>query len=164
MLLPSGAKEPFLSAALWLSVLVVSAGLAYSIIFSEVTLALDRTLSDGGIGRGYQAALLPPWQVRLSLATYALALALTALSWYSFGTVRGLATVVALFGCSLAWRAVLPKGHSTHYLKLIVISMGRRYADWVRSGDSVRAAAMASLMRKMGLDLPGIGRRPETFV
>jgi hypothetical protein len=152
-----------LSAALWLSVLVLSGGLAYSIIFSEVTLALDRTLSDGDLGSGYQAALLPPWQVRLSLLVYALALAVTVLAWYRFGVVRGIATVVALFGCSLAWRAVLPKGHSRHYLKLIVISMGRRYADWVRSGDSVRAAAMASLIRKMGLDLPtGIRPRPET--
>lgn len=50
---------------------------------------------------------------------------------------------------------MLPKGHGRHYLKLIVISMGRRYANWVRSGDSVRAAAMASLIRKMGLELPG---------
>jgi len=153
-----------LSAALWLSVLVLSAGLAYSIIFSEVARALDRTLSDSGIGDGYQAALLPPWQVRFSLLVYALALAVTVLSWYRFGSVRGLATVVGLFGCSLAWRAVLPKGHSRHYLKLIVISMGRRYADWVRSGDSVRAAAMASLIGKMGLDLPGIVRRPETSI
>jgi hypothetical protein len=151
-----------LSAALWLSVLVLSAGLAYSIIFSEVTLALDRTLSESDFGSGYQAALLPPWQVRLSLLVYALTLAVTVLSWYDFGAVRGVATVMALFGGSLAWRAVLPKGHSRHYLKLIVISMGRRYADWVRRGDSVRAAAMASLMRKMGLDLPASGPRSET--
>jgi len=151
-----------LSAALWLSVLVLSAGLAYSIIFSEVTLALDRTLSGSEVGSGYQAALLPPWQVRLSLLVYTLALTVTVLSWYDFGVVRGVATVVALFGGSLAWRMVLPKGHSRHYLKLIVISMGRRYADWVRAGDSVRAAAMASLMRKMGLDLPAIGARRES--
>jgi hypothetical protein len=153
-----------LSAALWLSVLVLSAGLAYSIIFSEVTLALDRTLSESDVGSGYQAALLPPWQVRLSLLVYTLALTVTVLSWYDFGVVRGVATVVALYGCSLAWRMVLPKGYSRHYLKLIVISMGRRYADLVRSGDSVRAAAMASLMRKMGLDLPGIGPRPERSI
>ena len=151
-----------MSAALWLSVLVLSAGLAYSIVFSEVALALDRTLSESDVGSGYQAALLPPWQVRLSLLVYTLALTVTVLSWYDFGVVRGVATVVALFGCSLAWRMVLPQGHSRHYLKLIVISMGRRYADWVRSGDSVRAAAMASLMRKMGLDLPAIARRPES--
>ena len=56
-----------MSTALWISALVLSFGLAYAIIFSEVTLALGRTLSDDRPGRGYQDALTPPWQARLSL-------------------------------------------------------------------------------------------------
>jgi len=148
-----------LSAALWLSVLALSAGLAYSVVFSEVTLALGRTLSEAGPDSAYQAALTPPWQARLSVLVYALTLAVVVVSAYQFGVLRGLATVLVLFAGSLAWRQVLPKGHSRHYLKLIVISMARRYANWVRCGDSVRAAAMAGLIGRMGLELPGMPRR-----
>jgi hypothetical protein len=134
--------------------LVLSAGLAYAIIFSEVTLALGSVLSDERAGRGYQDALTPPWQTWFSLLVYLLTFIVIALSWYEFGFARAVSTVTVLFAASLVWRRALPKGHSTHYLKLIITSMARRYADWVRSGDRVRAAAMADLLGKMGLDLP----------
>jgi hypothetical protein len=154
-------KDPLLSTALWVSVFVLSFGLAYAIIFSEVTLALGRTLSGHGGGRGYQDALTPPWQARLSLLIYVLTLVAIALSWYEFGIGRGIATVVLLFAGSMLWRRVLPQGHSGHYLKLIVTSMVQRYADWVRRGDHVRAGVMAQLLGKMGLELPGVSRLPE---
>ncbi len=154
--LPPAVRERLLSTALWLSVLALSAGLAYSLVFSEVTLALGHALSEAGPESGYQAALTPPWQARLSLLIYALTISVTVMSGYEFGIGRGLLTVLAFFGGSALWRRVLPKGHSRHYLKLIVVSMARRYADWVRCGDAVRAAAMAALIGKMGLDLPGL--------
>jgi len=155
-------KDPVLSTALWVSVFVLSFGLAYAIIFSEVTLALGRTLSEHDAGRGYQDALTPPWQARLSLVIYVLTLVTIALSWYGFGIGRCIATVVLLFAGSMLWRRVLPQGHSRHYLKLIVTSMVQRYADWVRRGDHVRAGVMAQLLGKMGLELPVVGRLPET--
>ena len=154
-------KDPLLSTALWVSVFVLSFGLAYAIIFSEVTLALGRTLSEHGGGRGFQDALTPPWQARLSVVVYVATLVVIALSWYEFGIGRGIATVVLLFTGSMLWRRVLPQGHSRHYLKLIVTSMVQRYADWVRSGDHVRAGVMAQLLGKMGLELPGVARLPE---
>lgn len=70
-------------------------------------------------------------------------------------------TVAVLFAGSIIWRQVLPQGHSTHYLKLIVTSMARRYANCVPSGDRVRAAAMAELLGKMGLGLPEVSPRTE---
>jgi hypothetical protein len=155
-------KEQVLSAVLWVSVFVLSLGLAYAIVFSEVTLALGRTLGNDAPGRGYQDAVTPPWQARFGLLVYVLTLVLIALSWYEFGIGRGLGTILLLFAGSIVWRRVLPRSHSSHYLKLIVVSMSRRYADWVRCGDRVRAAAMGELLGKMGLDLPGIPRRPET--
>jgi hypothetical protein len=151
-----------LSTALWISVLVLSFGLAYAIIFSEVTLALGRTLSDERPGRGYQDALTPPWQARLSLIIYVQTFVVIALSWYEFGAGRALGTVVLLFGGSVLCRRVLPRGHSRHYLKLIVISMAHRYADCLQRGDHVRASVMAQLLNKMGLDLPGVSQVPET--
>jgi hypothetical protein len=147
-----------LNAALWVSVsvLVLSLGLAYSIIFNEVTLALGRTLSETQVGPGYQAALTPPWAARLAVLVLLMMLALICVSWYEFGAARGIATVLALFAGSWVWRRMLPKAHSTHYLRLIVVSMTRRYADWVRAGDKVRAAAMRELIGKMGLQVPGV--------
>jgi len=72
-------------------------GLAYAIIFSEVTLALGRTVNGDSPGRGCQDALRPPWQGRLSLLIDVLAFAGVALSGVEFGIGRGLATVVLLF-------------------------------------------------------------------
>ena len=149
-----------MSVILWASVLVLSPGLAYAIVFSEVTLALGSSLCDERTGRGYQDAVTPPWQTCFSLLVYLLSLVVVALSWYEFGIARAGITLALLFACSIVWRRVLPKGHSTHYLKLIVTSMAHRYASWVRSGDRVRAAAMAELLGKMGLDPPGVPRRP----
>ena len=151
-----------MSTALWASVFVLSFGLAYAIIFSEVTLALGRTLSGHGGGRGFQDALTPPWQARLSVVIYVATLVVIALSCYEFGIGRGIATVLLLFTGSMLWRRVLPQGHSRHYLKLIVTSMVQRYADWVRNGDHVRAGVMAQLLGKMGLELPGVARLTET--
>jgi hypothetical protein len=145
-------------------VLVLSFGLAYAIIFSEVTLALGRTLSGNSAGRGFQDALTPPWQARLSLVIYVLTLVSIFLSGYEFGIGRCIATVVLLFAGSMLCRRILPRGHSRHYLKLIVISMVQRYADWVRRGDHVRAGVMAQLLGKMGLELPGVPRLPEISI
>ena len=96
-----------MSAALWVSVLVLSLGLAYAIVFSEVTLALGRTLSDDSPGRGCQDALTPPWQARLSLLSYVLAFVVVTLFWVEFGIGRGLATVVLLFSGSTLGRRLL---------------------------------------------------------
>ena len=153
-----------MSTALWVSVFILSFGLAYAIIFSEVTLALGRSLSNDSPGRGYQDALTPPWQARLSLVIYVATLVAVAFSWYEFGIGRCIATVALLFAGSMLWRRVLPQGHSRHYLKLIVTSMVQRYADWVRRGDHVRAGVMAQLLGKMGLELPGVPRLPETSI
>jgi len=148
-------NDQILNTILWVAVFILSLGIAYAIIFSEVTRALGSSLSDEPAGRGYQDAVTPPWQTWFSLLAYVLALVVIALSWYEFGIGRAVNTVTVLFAATVVWRRVLPEGHSTHYLKLILTSMTRRYANWVRSGDRVRAATMAELLGKIGLDLPG---------
>ena len=148
-------NDQLLNTVLWVAVFILSLGIAYAIIFSEVTRALGGSLSDEPAGRGYQDAVTPPWQTWFSLLAYLLAFVVIALSWYEFGIARAVNTVTVLFAGTVVWRRVLPEGRSTHYLKLIVTSMARRYANWVRSGDRVRAATMAELLGKMGLDLPG---------
>jgi hypothetical protein len=148
-------NDQLLNTVLWVSVFILSLGVAYAITFSEVTRALGSSLSDEPAGRGYQDAVTPPWQTWFSLLAYVLALVVIALSWYEFGIGRAVNTVTMLFAATVVWRRLLPEGHSTHYLKLILTSMTRRYANWVRSGDRVVAATMAELLGKMGLDLPG---------
>jgi hypothetical protein len=148
-------NDQILNTILWVAVFILSLGIAYAIIFSEVTRALGGSLSDEPAGRGYQDAITPPWQTWFSLLAYLLAFLVIALSWYELGIGRAVNTVTLLFAGTVVWRRVLPEGRSTHYLKLIVTSMTRRYASWVRSGDRVRAATMAELLGKMGLELPG---------
>lgn len=153
---PEGIEDLLLNAVLWVSVFILSLALAYAIVFSEVTLALGNALSGEPVGRGYQDAVTPPWQTWFSLLVYLLTFMVIALSWYEFGFARAVNTTTVLFAGTLVWRRVLPEGHSTHYLKLIVTSMAHRYANCVRSGDRVRAVVMAELLGKMGLDLPGV--------
>jgi hypothetical protein len=126
---------------------------AYTTHFSGATLTLGRELSDTGVGTGYQDAVTPPWEAKLALLTYALMIAVVVTAWYEFGTGRGIATLLTLIGGALLWRQALPKESSLHYKKLIVVSMARRHADWVRSGDTMRATAMGDLLRKIGVEL-----------
>ena len=147
-------NDQLMNTLLWVSVVILSLGVAYAITFGEVTRALGSSLSDEPAGRGYQDAVTPPWQTWFSLLAYVLALVVIALSWREFGFGRAVNTVTVFFAATLVWRRVLPEGHSTHYLKLILTSMTRRYANWVRSGDRVRAPTMAELLHRMGLDVP----------
>jgi hypothetical protein len=147
-----------LSTALWISVLILSLGLGYSLYFADATLALGRELSDTGVGRGAQDAVTPPWEANFGLTVYSLTLASVVLSWYEFGVGRAIGTVAAFLAGTMLWRRVLPKSDSMHYKKLIVVSMTRRCANWQKSNDLMRAHAMAELLRKVGIDLPGMPR------
>jgi hypothetical protein len=68
---------------------------------------------------------------------------------YRCGIVRAVVALVALFAGTLAWRRMLPAENSAYFLKFIVGSMSSRYADFVRDGDTVRAAAMKDLLQRL---------------
>src|SRR5262249_34718143 len=59
-------NDQLLNTLLWVSVFILSLGIAYAIIFSEVTRALGSSLSEESAGRGYQDAVTPPWQTWFS--------------------------------------------------------------------------------------------------
>lgn len=154
--LSKDSKEGDLSTALWLSALVLSLGLAHSFYFTEATRALGQELGDTGLGRGNQDAVTPPWQGNLALAVYSLSLAALGAAWYEFGTERAIGTLAALVVGTLLWRRVLPRSNSAHYRKVMVASMLRRCAGRQKENDDMRGDAMAELLRKMGIDLPGM--------
>jgi len=158
------SREGDLSIALWISALPLSLGLGYSFYFTAATLALGRELTDRAVGRGCQDAVTPPWEANLALVVYSLNLASVAVAWYDFGAGRAAGTIVALGVCTLLWGSVLPKSNSAHYRKMIIASMSRRCARWQKANDDIRAEAMAELLRKMGIDLPGVPQQSVTPV
>ena len=89
-----------MNTALWIAVLVVGFGLAYTITFTAATLSFGRELSTTDSPRGYQVAVTPPWQTNLGIFTYSAFVLVIATSWYAFGAARGgltfLATVLVL--------------------------------------------------------------------
>ena len=141
-----------MSVALWFGVVVAAVSLAYNARFSGATLSFGRALSDTSSGTGYQDAVTPPWQTKFVLIVYGLVLAVLALSWYGFGVGRAIATLLVLILGSFVAYFLVPKQDSNHFRRLIIVSMSRRYADYVRDGDSVRADAMKMLLRKAGID------------
>jgi hypothetical protein len=136
---------------LWISVIILAPAVAYTTQLSSATLSFGRALSETGSGTGYQDAITPPWSANFGIVVYGLALAMLALSWYEFGIGRAVLSLVAVFLLTLLSRRFLPREDSLHFKKLIVQSMSRRYANFVRDGDRIRAAAMKELLEKAGV-------------
>jgi hypothetical protein len=140
-----------MNIALWISVVVLALAVAYSLRFTAATLALGRALSETASGTGYQAAISPPWEVAFGLVVYGLTLAVLAFSWYAFGIGRALLSLATVIFATMLFRRFLPSEDSLHFKNLIIQSMSRRYANFVRDGDPVRAAAMKELLEKAGV-------------
>lgn len=140
-----------MNIALWISAVVLALPVAYSLRFTGATLSLGRALSETTSGTGYQTAISPPWEVAFGLIVYGLTLAMLALSWYEFGIGRATLILVTVMIATMLFRRFLPREDSLHYRQLIIQSMARRYANFVRDGDTVRAAAMKGLLEKAGV-------------
>jgi hypothetical protein len=140
-----------MSIALWISAFVLALPVAYSLRFTEATLSFGRALGETTTGTGYQSAISPPWEVTFGLVMYSLTLGMLAFSWYAFGFGRAVLSLVTVFLALMLFRRFLPGKDSPHYRQLIMQSMARRYANFVRDGDSIRAAAMKTLLEKAGV-------------
>jgi hypothetical protein len=140
-----------MNVALWISTVVLSLAVAYSLRFTGATLLFGRALSETNSGTGFQSAISPPWEVAFGLVVYCLTLAILAYSWYAFGVGRAMITFATFLVAMMIFRHLLPREDSDHYKKLILQSMSRRYANFVRDGDTIRAAAMKGLLEKAGV-------------
>jgi hypothetical protein len=136
---------------LWISIIALAPAVAYTTRFSGATLSFGRKLSETSSGTGYQDAITPPASANFGLVVYVLTLAMLALSWYEFGIGRVVISLVAVVLLTLLSRQFLPHEDSLHFKKLIIQSMSRRHANFVRDGDRIRAAAMRELLEKAGV-------------
>jgi hypothetical protein len=122
--------------------------------FTATTLAMGRELSDTDSPTGYQDAITPPWQSNLALFTYASVLILTVLMWWNAGWLAAFSAFAAMFFGASIVRCALPGRNGPHFRNLILQSMCRRYADYVRDGDVMRADAMKHLLDRAGIPVP----------
>jgi hypothetical protein len=69
-----------------------------------------------------------------------------------FGALTGLVSAVGFLVAAVVNMAlILPDSDSQHFRNLIVHSKINRYADYIKSGDSLRASVMAELIEKLGI-------------
>lgn len=127
--------------------------LGYALAFSRATLTIGRSISDTDSKTGFQDAITPPWLTKFSLVTYAAALGGIGFGWYKYGWLIGLSVTISFFFIAVINNVVfMPKSDSKHFRRFIIQSMISRYADYVKSGDELRASAMKTLLEK--LDIP----------
>ena len=136
---------------LWLASLL----LGYELAFTGATLAIGRSIGDTDGSTGFQDAITPPWSTNFAIVSYVAAIGAVGYGWYQYGWLTGIGIVVGFFFLVVINKVVLlPKSESDHFKRLILRSMINRYADFKKSGDDVRAAAMATLLDKLGTPVP----------
>ena len=136
---------------LWLASLL----LGYSLAFSGATLTIGRSISDTGSSTGFQDAITPPLSTNLTIVSYAVATGVVGFGWHQYGWLSGIGIIVVFFFLVAVNQVLLlPKSESDHFQRLILRSMINRHADFKKSGDSVRATAMAMLLEKPGVSVP----------
>lgn len=136
---------------LWL----VSLLLGYSLAFSGATLTIGKSISDTDSPTGFQDAITPPWSTNLTLLSYAATIGVIGYGWYEYGWLVGIGiTIGFIFLVPINKVILLPKSESEHFRRLILRSIMNRYTDLVKSGDQMRASAMAALLEKLGVPVP----------
>jgi hypothetical protein len=131
---------------------VVSLALGYVLTFTNATLSIGKALSNAGTPTGYQDAITPPWFSTFAIAVYVASLIGIIYGWWEFGLLSGLGVTVGFFVVVIINKVILlPKNDSDHFRNIIVRSMIKRHADYLKSGDTVRATVMSELLEKMGM-------------
>lgn len=131
---------------------LASLALSYEVAFTGATLSIGRSLSDAGTPRGYQDAITPPYSTTLAILVYAFSIGGIIYGVWAFGWLTGLGVAVGLFVAMVINGALItPKSDSQHFRNLIMHSMVNRHADYLKSGDALRASVMAELLEKLGV-------------
>ncbi len=131
---------------------LASLALGYELRFTEATRHIGRALSGTGSRTGFQDAITPPASSYLAFAVYGLSVAVVAFGFFRYGFLKGLAAFVGfLLLVNLNCVLLLPKPESPHFHDIVLRSMIRRHANYLRDGDQLRAAAMADLLQRAGM-------------
>jgi hypothetical protein len=126
--------------------------LAYVRQFRDANLAVVRALSISTSETGVQDAVTPPWLSNLARGTYGLVIAIAVVSWFFDGVVGCVVAIALIFVGATIGRKSLPPTDSEHFKRLIFRSMSERYANYLRSGDTMRANTMKVLLSRAGID------------
>lgn len=142
-------------AIYFVTVYLVSLALSYELRSTHAALLLAEEIWGNREGaKEIQNAITPPAAANIGLLIYFGCLVLVAFGWYRFGWIVGLLTIPALLIGSGINSLLLPRSNSEHYRRITIRSMMRRYADYRKTGDHVRAEAMADLLLDAGYPLP----------
>lgn len=120
---------------------------AYSGKLQETCLRIGSGL-DGAIGpTGFQDAITPPEITRGITVNWVFTIALLALVWWQFGIVAVAVTAaLRVIGRVIAGTALSSNAWQRRFVHKVYGSMARRHADFVKSGDDMRAKAMGDLL------------------
>jgi len=130
----------------------VSLALGYVLAFAGATLSIGRSLSDSGTPTGYQDAITPPRFSTFAIMVYIICAGALIYGFWRFGWLVGFGIIIGFFFAVVLNKVlILPKRHSEHFRKIIVGSMVKRHADYLKAGDTLRASAMEMLLKKLGI-------------
>lgn len=131
----------------------ISLALGYILAFTSTTLIIGRSLSDTDTttGTGYQDAITPPLLSKLAIVVYIICVAGLIFGFWRFGLFIGFGIIIGFFFVvALNKVLILPKSDSEHFRNIIIRSMIKRHADYLRDNDTIRASAIGQLLDKLG--------------
>lgn len=102
---------------------------------------------DGAVGaRGFQDAITPPSSTNARLANWTVTLIAIAAAWYAVDLTSAVVFLVfRLLASRILFLALHSEPPKPHFCRVIYRSMCKREADYIKSGDLMRAAAMGDL-------------------
>ena len=131
---------------------LASLALGYVLAFTGATLSIGRSLSDAGTPTGYQDAITPPGFSTFAIVVYTICAGGLIYGFWRFGWLAGIGTIVAfLLVVAINKVIILPKSDSGHFRNIIIHSMINRHANFLKAGDTLRAAAIGMLLEKLGM-------------
>jgi hypothetical protein len=130
----------------------VSLALGYVIAFTEATLSIGRSLSGAGTGTGYQDAITPPQFSTFAIAIYIISAGGLIFGFWKYGWLTGFGVTIGFYFVVVLNKVlILPKSDNEHFRNIIIRSMIRRHANYLKANDTLRASAISLLLEKLGL-------------
>jgi hypothetical protein len=106
---------------------------------------------------GHEVAVSPPEANKWFFLSLALLIGGVVWLWLGFGWLYAVIGAVVAFAVGVvAQMTFLPRGNSRYFVVSIFGSMSRRYADFVRDGDTERAEAMKYLLGRFAVEYEAV--------
>jgi hypothetical protein len=124
----------------------------YQLAYHETTRIIGRSISDTGSKDGFQPAIMSPRSTTLALILYAVILGSVVYGAIRYGWLAGIGVLVGLIIASALNKVfLLPKKDSEHFRRMVVHSLIRRHANYLKNGDELRASAVGYLLERLGV-------------